>query len=1797
MSLSETEAIAYQQNLAKRKQLKAKLTRFNTYLSKVNASDSATIINLQARLDTMCHTYEEFDSVQSDIESLTDPSNAQAEEQERVYYEDTYYELISAAKVIINKAAQPNSSHKTIIQNNLPTTTMAPMPAISIPEFNGSYETWVNFKQTFDSLVSQNPTLTNLQKFYYLKSALQGGAAQIISSITISEENYDNAWQLLTDRYENKKAIIHTHVKSIFELQEIHRENHQNLRKFTDTFLAHYRSLEKLGERVNEWSTLLIYLLGTKLPIQTRREWEICSRSENSPTIINFSKFLTERCCFLESLDFKLNISNNPTTTMYAPNKQQEYKRHTHVAGPVSCSLCKQHHFVYACQKFKQLLPGQRIAEARNLNLCINCLRPGHQTRFCKSLHSCSICRKRHHSILHLSNTLPPHLPDNYPQSREFANPNICKQPAIGAVNDSRNTSLLSSIQNTTPEAPSVKQTNGFLNYPGNATPLSTAITPFKDAPPVSFEEQQTPESVFPASYCALNQEAFTILPTAVINIYDAENKPIEARALLDSGSQCNFITRELFDRLNLPSNSVKLPISGLSQNTTTINQRAMLTIASTHSYYTSHSPFYIIKNITDFMPQRPIKVTIPKLTTDIPLADAQFGLPAKIDVLLGAAIFFEVLRPNQIKLGYQLPILQETEFGYIASGDFVTKATSSKNCLFAANNNLAMQLEKFWTIEDNYSTSQLYSKEESECEEEFIRSTRRDQTGRFIVKLPLKHDARKLGNSYHTALNRFLSQERRFTRNESLKQPYTDFMTQYEQLGHMTRHEPPVKDTVMPVAYFLPHHLILKMHSVTTAHRVVFDGSARTTSGYSLNDILKVGPTIQNDLFNILIRFRKHPIILIADIAKMYRQINVDPSQRNLQCILWRKHPSEPITQYVLNTLTYGTAPASYLATRCLKQISLDVQNSYPAESETILNDFYIDDLLTGSNLEQDIIELRKNLVNILQSYGLELRKFASNRPSVLKDLAQNELSIKNYIITDDQTTKVLGVSLNLVTDQFNYASNWPTFTPGKVTKRIILSTISKIFDPLGLVGPIIIQAKILLQKLWCNKLDWDASIPQELCEQWSRFYNQIHTINDLKIPRHIFLEFPTSIQLHCFSDASNYAYGACLYARSEDQYGNIAVHLIAAKSRVAPIKTITLPCLELCGALLSARLAKKTITALQIRIDRVFFYTDSTIVLSWLAAEPATWKTFVCNRISEIHSLSNVEQWHHIPSAHNPADLISRGISAAEISSAVLWWQGPNFLSAAQKNWPHDRHISHFTRAPQETPEYRTKKPVALTAQQNSNILSDAIKRYSSFSKLVNIIGFCLRFISNLRPSAQKQTGSLTSNERERSRNLLIKTAQRESFPEELQNLKHSKPVKFASKLISLNPFIDKDEIIRVGGRLKHASISHNRKHPIILPANHHLTQLIIEYEHIRNLHPGPQATLSHVRANYWPLKGKQSVRKFTRKCIKCFRANPKSINPLMGDLPEFRLNPSRPFTRCGVDYCGPFQLKDGKYRNRKIIKGYVCVFICMTTKAVHLELVTEMTSACFINALERLVSRRGCCKHIYSDNGTNFIGANNELTRISNLTNTEKFNAFSNTNSLQWHFIPAKSPHFGGLWEAAVGSLKRHLKRILSQTPFTFEEFYTILSKVEAVLNSRPLTPLSDDPHDLEALTPGHFIIGEPMTAIPEANFCDMPTSHLSRYMHIKRLHQHIWKRWQKDYLNNLQQRTKWRTNPDSGSLRGALVLLKEESTPPMVWPLGRIQDIHPGSDNIVRVVTVRTKNGVVKRAMTKVCVLPL
>ncbi|XP_052755676.1 uncharacterized protein LOC128201782 [Galleria mellonella] len=700
--------------------------------------------------------------------------------------------------------------------------------------------------------------------------------------------------------------------------------------------------------------------------------------------------------------------------------------------------------------------------------------------------------------------------------------------------------------------------------------------------------------------------------------------------------------------------------IRGVGNTVTTSSQICDIEIKSRIDNYSARIKCFVLPHITSTLPtamysQRAQSFMIPDY---IQLADPQYYESQNIDILIGADLFWDLLCEGKMRLPNG-PFLQNTRLGWIISGpiEFNThNINTSVQCNFTQS--IDTQLRRFWELEDVPKTSDIQTDEERSCEEAFIRTTTRNSDGRFCVSLPLKQSPSVLGESLSQAERRFLALERRLERNSNYKKLYIEFIHEYIELGHMTR----VTSYGTP-HYFLPHHGVYREHSSTTKLRVVFDASAATSSGVSLNDIQQVGPPLQRDLVDILLRFRQHRYTACADVEKMYRQCLLNELQRDLQLIVWRDNPSEPLGIYRLNTVTYGTASAPFLSVRCLKQLALECKDS--AVQQIILNDFYVDDMITGSDDKEELLVLCKKVTDVLSSGGFHLRKWIFNFKcdELLVHQIPNNNASQELTLGENVQCKTLGLGWYYASDEFYFNTQVKVDTY-KISKRTILSHVSQIFDPLGLLSPTIIIAKVLLQKLWLLQLGWDDEVPRDVLRAWTVFVKGLSMLNTIRIPRHVTANEAICTELHIFTDASQTAYGACIYVRTVTNNGLVSVKLLCSKGKVAPLKPVSIPRLELCGALLGARLYDKVIKSLRRHFDNIMFWTDSTIVLGWLHMSPNLQKTFVQNRTAEIHELVKELPWRHVSGKENPADLVSRGVQMEDLSSSTLWWEGPFFL-----------------------------------------------------------------------------------------------------------------------------------------------------------------------------------------------------------------------------------------------------------------------------------------------------------------------------------------------------------------------------------------------------------------------------------------------------------------------------------------------------------------------------------------------------
>lgn len=1649
--------------------------------------------------------------------------------------EDLYVDFKTVLKDYLIKLYKHSAAPSFQSTSKSDSSDCVKLPKITIPTFSGKYNEWQGFKDLFISMIHNNVSLDEVQKLHYLKGHLIGEAEQLLRHIPITAANYKDCWTRLEARYNNKRFLAGCNLKRLLGQKRINIESSNNLKELLDTTCECLNALKNLGVEIESWDIIIIYLISSKLDSETRKQWELKISSETEsddlPTFEQFKEFLTNRFRALEFLDCKSEKQYGKSSHSFLTTNKDKTK---------SCECCANDHKLPFCKKFAKLdIEARRDFVHRN-KLCFNCLGSNHLVYSCRQSTRCKICKKRHHSLLHSSN-------------------------------------------------------NAFTQKSGDAGEDRSA-----DQNVISSSSAALKQDESNLINCFMSDSSHILLATALVKAESKNGTDMVLRCLLDQGSQASFITESTVQLLGLKKLPIKGHVSGLGGNkTSTLALKSMVILkiqSRTDPSFILEVKAHVLRKLTTLLPERRVPLHMFSVLPSEGLADPTFGTPSKIDLLLGAEVYSQIITEGLIKGSASQPLAQNTKLGWILSGGISACKENTPGSYSVVSFHSSIEdddiIRKFWELESensSYNGKKYPTDEELKCEHLFCTTTKRDRTGRFIVKLPFKsEDPRcKYNGSREIAHKQFLNLEKRFLNNSDLKEQYASVIKQYIDLEHIE----PVGNIKNPCAVYLPHHAVIRDDKSTTKFRVVFNGSCRGKNGFALNDDLIVGPNLQMDLRHIIMRWRRHPVCITADIVKMFRQIKVSEDDVDFQRFWWRENPEDEVQHFRHLRVTFGTSSAPYLAVRCLQQLAYDNGDKFPLTKERILKDFYMDDLMTGGESVEEGEKVCSEIKEILSLGGFHLQKWASNS-EILMDRMEQRIILKKeeenegkLEIKMDTVFKILGLTWNRKSDEFEYIVQLsPLNLP--LTKRKVISDIARLFDPLGWLAPVVISAKILIQQIWLSGIQWDDELPSSLANNWFNYRNELRHLGKFRLPRWIHSSCDDiSVELHGFSDASDVAYAAVVYVRIVDKNKNIHVRLITSKTRVAPIKKVSVPRLELCGAVMLAKLLDEVSIIMEISKNHLHAWTDSSVVLAWLSSHPSRWKTFVANRVAEIITIVEGSQWSHVASKENPADCASRGVSPSSCEELHLWKEGPK--------WLYGDKIKYNKNSIDTEIEIRKSKVTchASTYKEEDSI----INKYSTLKKLIRVVAYCRRFLSK-----RSEPATIWLNTKELNAALLtcIRICQRQ-FQMEITAINKKGSVNKNSKLTSLSPYLDEDGILRVGGRIQRALIDADTKHPIIIPAKSHLTGLLISDAHVNTLHGGINLTLNYLRKRYWIINGKNATKQIIRKCVTCIRYSAQSSRQMMGQLPEVRVRACRPFFHSGVDYAGPINVRTMKGRGYHSTKGYICLFICMATKAIHLEIVSDMTTQAFLAAFKRFTARRGHIAELWSDNGTTFVGSARELRSLFAQERNGIVKEIAEclaTNGTNWHFIPPHSPNFGGLWEAGIKSTKNHLKRVIGNSTLTFEEMTTVLSQIEACLNSRPISQIQNSPDDPHPLTPGHFIVGESLILPPDFNYENSNISSLSRWHLIQRMLQDFWRRWSNEYLTQLQQRHKWKFAVHEPAL-GDIVLVKEDNLPPCRWLHGIVIEKHPGLDNLTRVVSLKCKNHIIKRPVSKLIILPI
>ena len=910
----------------------------------------------------------------------------------------------------------------------------------------------------------------------------------------------------------------------------------------------------------------------------------------------------------------------------------------------------------------------------------------------------------------------------------------------------------------------------------------------------------------------------------------------------------------------------------------------------------------------------------------------------------------------------------------------------------------------------------------------------------------------------------------------------------------------------------------------------------------------------------------------VMCDIEKMFHQFHVTPEDRDyLRFLWWEKGDTskEPV-EFRMNVHLFGAKSSPSCANYGLKYLSRLFEDDYPSAGPFLRDDFYVDDGMTSLPTVESAVKLIEESRNLCSRANLRLHKFISNARTVLESvpLTERASELQKVDLSKDDlpTERALGLQWNVQLDLFTFQIQERERCD---TRRGILSIVAGLYDPMGFISPFVLEGKAILQEMCKRGVCWDETISDDLLPRWVKWLSDIPRLEEIQIQRcYKPADFGpiARTELHHFSDASTTGYGMCTYLRlfSADR-----VHccLITSKARVSPVKVVTIPRLELTAAVIAVKMSQKVKGELKMKIDGEYFWCDSQIVLSYINNDARRFHVFVGNRVQFIREHSVVSQWHYVSTLHNPADHASRGSNVVDLL-ASNWFTGPDFL------WSCNMIVDLPVEPELLLGDPEVKSQVLHIQSEDSDGLLRSLEKYSDWEFVIRIVARIVRLARR-----KSMVSPLTVEEIDHASLRVIMLVQEVAFKAEMLAVRQNRDLPSTSKLCSLNPCIV-DGALRVGGRLKNASLPLGLKQPLLLPRNEHITRLIVAYCHEQIHHQGKGQTLNQIRSQgYWIVGGSKMVADLIRRCVHCRKLRRPAEEQKMADLPGSRTEPLPPFSFCGMDCFGPFVTKQG----RKEYKRYGLLFTCMCSRAVHIEMLDDMTTDSFIIGLRNFIAIRGAVTELRSDHGGNFVGASNEFTAALSQLDISRIATFLAKQQCNFVFNAPLSSHAGGVWERQIRSVRNVLNSTVALSSSRLDDtslrclFYEAMS----IINSRPLSTVGDDPSE-EPLTPNHLITMKSALPLPPPGiFMKEDVYARKRWRRIQYLTEQFWSRWKKEYLFNLSQRQKW--NKSRRNLRvGDIVMLMDAEVPRMQWSLAAVTEALRDKDGLVRRVKLRVGN---------------
>ncbi|XP_068074145.1 uncharacterized protein [Danio rerio] len=1629
--------------------------------------------------------------------------------------------------------AQPSQNNVSLAQAIADSLSTHRLPVPEPMIFAGDPLKFIDWKMSFIALIERKP-LPPGEKMFYLKKYLVGEARKAVEGYFYrnSEDAYHGAWKVLQDRYGNSFILQKAFRDKLMRWPKIGINDPLALRDFTDFLqgcaeaMPHIKGLSILNDCEENYKLL------KKLPEWVVHKWNRIVTEE-----LDASGDYPSFKCFTEFLQKETRIACNPITSPFMNMKNSDEK---------------------FPKRAKALSTKTDVKEFSSKGL---------NTSSVKSKVSCIVCKDENHSIVQCSAFGEKTIEDkkNFIQENQLCYGCLRKGHIVKKCRRRHKCGTCGRNH------PTCLHEERHMVSPKPLNKTSTEV-----------QASQEVQKVMAHALTQSSSATSSIVPVLISTVEEPQREVL-TYALLDTQSDSTFILEDLLDDLNAVKQPVQLRLSTMTA-VDTITASNRVCGLQVRGLQAANSIQLRQAYTRDFIPVD--KSYIPTKSTALEwphLKHLANQLPPLQNCEVGLLIGYDcpsALAPLEVIIGHENePFAQRTELGWSIIGlsnphldrqgnqSFVHRVAVKE--IFVPSPNDVLKI-----LESDFNEKGYEDKSVSQEDVRFIQhlstNIKQKDNGHYELPLPFKSISQpSLPNNRRLAVARLQQLKKKLKSNKQYSDDYKVFMKEVIDKGDAEL-APEISEG--ETVWYIPHHGVYHPQKPGKL-RVVFDCSAKF-SGISLNDTLLTGPDLINSLVGVLCRFRKELVAVTCDIEKMFHQFLVPPDERNYLRFLWwedgdwEKEPQD----YRMTVHLFGATSSPGCANFGLKYLAQQYEVKHPTASEFVKRNFYVDDGLASVRSIDEAKELITDAQALCKQGGLRLHKFNSNKEDVLCciDPSERDIVSKPLNLNPEATPtgRVLGVQWSTRDDNFQFNIN---YKDQPSTRRGILSVISSLFDPIGFVAPFILQGKCILQELCRKNIGWDDQLPEDMYSRWEDWKGGLQRLKEVVIPRCYHPDTFNEIietELHHFSDASNIGYGACSYLRFKNDKGKVHCSLVMAKARVAPTKVTSIPRLELAAAVLSAKISVMLKTELEMKIDREFFWTDSQVVLAYINNEARRFHVFVANRVQLIRDITDPSLWYYINTLENPADHASRGFHASDIATST-WLRGPKFL------WEQEVNPTPHTSANLLVgdPEVKPVQTFVTTVSDSSDILS-RFRRFSCWSMLLKVVAR----IKRLGLKQKCSTDHITVEERQRAAEVVIKLMQQEAFSKEMRMIENGIALPNSSALYQLDPVLDKG-LLRVGGRLKKSSLSQDLKHPVILPRDSYITKLILSHYHAKICYQGRTQTQMQLRMNgFWVIGGSKSVAKLIHKCVQCRRLRRPTEEQRMAELPKERVEVSAPFTFCGMDCFGPFVVK----RARKEYKRYGLIFTCLSSRAVHIEMIEDLSTDAFINALRCFISLRGAVCKLYCDQGTNFVGARNEFKDCLKQVDIKTLEVFLAEKQCEFAFNAPSASHTGGVWERQIRTVRSVLNATIALCPGRLDDasLRTLFYEAMAIVNSRPLTVDGiNDPNSLEPLTPNHLILMKSDVALPPpGKFVKEDMYATKRWRRVQYLVEQFWSRWKKEYLLNISTRQKWHT-PRRNLRVNDVVIIKEDMLPRSQWQLGRVVETVKESDGFVRRVKVR------------------